>query len=255
MRYSKLWFLFFCFIAFSLRVGLAQTAQDEFERGNSAYRSGQFQEAATAYENVLKRGLANPVLYFNLGNTYYRLGKTAPAILAYERALRLEPNDPDIAHNLNLVNLKTVDRIEPLPELFFIGWMRSVSTVVPIHTGVRLFILCWILFFASLATFYILSQTTALRIARSCALITGVLLIPLGVLLTAQIIDRQSHNDAIVTASVVTVKTSPDVQGVDAFVVHEGLKVKLTDVVGGWVKMVLPDGKVGWIRAQQCERI
>lgn len=255
MRYSKLWFLFFCFIAFSLRVGLAQTAQDEFERGNSAYRNGQFQEAVAAYESVLKQGLAGSALYFNLGNAYYRLGNVAPAILAYERALRLEPNDPDITHNLNLINLKTVDRIEPLPELFFIGWMRSVSTVIPIHASVQLFVLGWILFFASLATFYVFSQTTALRIARLCALTTGVLLIPLSAFLTAQIVDRQSHNDAIVTVSVVTAKTSPDAQGVDAFVVHEGLKVKLTDVVGEWVKMVLPDGKVGWIRAQQCERI
>lgn len=255
MRYSKFWFVLVWFNALTLQAGLAQTVQDEFERGNSAYRNGQFQEASTAYENVLKQGLAGPALYFNLGNAYYRLGKIAPVVLAYERARRLEPNDPDIAHNLNLVNLKTIDRIEPLPELFFIGWMRSIATLVPLYVGTQLFVLCWVLFFISLATFYILSQTTALRIARLGALITGVLLIPLGVLLATQIIDRQSHNDAIVMASVVTAKTSPDVQGVDAFVVHEGLKVKLTDEVGGWVKMVLPDGKVGWIRSYQCERI
>lgn len=255
MGYSKILLLWFCFIVLSLKAGIAQTVQDEFERGNSAYRNGQFQEAVTAYENVLKQDLASPALYFNLGNAYYRLGNIAPAILTYERALRLEPNDPDIEHNLNLANLKTIDRIEPLPELFFIGWMRSVSTVVSIHTSVRLFGLCWVLFFGALAAFYVFSQTTVLRVARLCALTTGIVLIPLGVLLTTQVFDRQSHNDAIVTASVVTAKTSPDARGVDAFVVHEGLKVKLADAVGEWVKMVLPDGKVGWVRAQDCERI
>lgn len=255
MRYSKVLFLLFLFYALSLQTGSAQTVQDEFERGNSAYRNGQFQEAVTAYENVLKQGLAGPALYFNLGNAYYRLGKIAPAILAYERARHLEPNDPDIAHNLNLVNLKTVDRIDPLPELFFIGWMRSIATLIPLYVSARLFVSCWVLFFISLAVFYMLSQTTALRIVRLGALITGVLLIPLGILLTTQIVDLRSHNDAIVTATVVTAKTSPDVQGVDAFVVHEGLKVKLADEVGGWVKMVLPDGKVGWVRSYQCERI
>jgi tRNA modification GTPase len=38
-------------------------------------------------------------------------------------------------------------------------------------------------------------------------------------------------------------------------VIHEGLKVKLSDAVGDWVKIVLADGKVGWIRSQECERI
>jgi uncharacterized protein YgiM (DUF1202 family) len=81
------------------------------------------------------------------------------------------------------------------------------------------------------------------------------LLIPLGVLLVTQGIESRSHNDAIVTAAVVTAKTSPDTQSVDAFVVHEGLKVKLSDSVSEWVKITLADGKVGWVRAQDCERI
>jgi SH3-like domain-containing protein len=41
----------------------------------------------------------------------------------------------------------------------------------------------------------------------------------------------------------------------DAFVIHEGVKVKLSDSLGDWVKIVLADGKVGWIRSQECERI
>ncbi|TSA20631.1 hypothetical protein D4R75_07265, partial [bacterium] len=70
-----------------------------------------------------------------------------------------------------------------------------------------------------------------------------------------QIADSRIRNDAIVTASVSTVKTSPDAQSLDAFVIHEGLKVTLSDSVGEWVKIVLADGKVGWIRSQDCERI
>ena len=99
---------------------LAQTAVDEFERGNVFYRDGKYDQAAASYESILNQGPASSSLYFNLGNCYYRMGKIAPTILAYERALRLQPNDADTKHNLALVNLKTLDRIEPLPELFFI---------------------------------------------------------------------------------------------------------------------------------------
>jgi len=243
---------FFC----SHQSAAAQTATDEFERGNTYYREGQFERAVDAYERILSQGVTSPALYFNLGNAYYRTGKNALAILAYERALHLEPNDPDIKHNLDLANLKTVDRIEPLPELFFIEWLRNLSAFVPPGTTALLFVVCWILLFGTLTVLNLLTQpSTPLRALRGVAMGSFLLLIPLGVLLMMQAIESRSHNDAIVTAAVVTAKTSPDTQSVDAFVAHEGLKVKLSDSVGEWVKITLADGKVGWVRAQDCERI
>ena len=64
-----------------------------------------------------------------------------------------------------------------------------------------------------------------------------------------------AKDKAVVTAQTVTAKSSPDAKSVDAFVIHEGVKVKLTDAVGDWVKITLVDGKVGWILSEQCERI
>jgi tetratricopeptide (TPR) repeat protein len=233
----------------------AQTALDEFERGNAFYRDGNYDQAAVSYESIVKQGLASSSLYFNIGNCYYRMGKIAPAIVAYERALRLQPNDADIKHNLDLVNLKTLDRIEPLPELFFIVWLRSFSAVVPLHTTARLFAACWLLLFAGFSLFYLLTNPALLRFLRGLAIASAIALIPLSIIVVTQVVDSRNRSDAVITTSVVTAKTSPDAQSLDAFVAHEGLKVKLSDAVGEWIKIVLPDGKVGWIRAQDCERI
>jgi tetratricopeptide (TPR) repeat protein len=233
----------------------AQTAADEFERGNTYYRDGKFEQAASAYEAILRQGMATPAIYFNLANSYYRIGKIAPAILAYERALRLRPNDPDVKHNLDLVNLKTVDRIEPLPELFFIEWLRTVSSFVPLPTTMWLFAFGWLLLFGSLAALYLVGNFTVARFLRTLSIVSLIALIPITILLVTQIADSRTRNDAIVTATVSTAKTSPDTQSLDAFVINEGLKVKLSDAVGDWVKIVLADGKVGWIRSQDCERI
>jgi tetratricopeptide (TPR) repeat protein len=232
----------------------AQTATDEFAKGNTFYRNEQFDQAVAEYEKIIKQGLASPELYFNLGNAYYRLGRLAPAIIAYERALRLAPNDPDIKYNLNLANLKTADQIEPLPDLFFVQWLRSISAVIPIQTTALLFLVCWILLFGSLTALYLISGSAVLKL-RWITLSAGVLLIPVAILLTTEYLDWRSHDQAIVTASVVTAKTSPDSQSVDAFVIHEGLKVMLGDDVGEWVRITLADGKVGWIRSNECERI
>jgi len=233
----------------------SQTAVDEFERGNAFYRDGQFEKAAEAYETILKQGQVSAPLYYNLGNAYYRLGRLAPAILAYERGLILDPNDPDIKHNLDLANLKTLDRIEPLPKLFFIEWLHSLSAVFPLRTTFWLFTACWITLFAALAVMFAFAPPRLLRSLRVVSLVSLVLLIPLGILLTTQVVESRSRSDAIITVSAATAKTSPDAQSIDAFVIHEGLKVMLTDAVAEWVKIVLADGKVGWIRFRDCERI
>ncbi|MBM4159695.1 MAG: tetratricopeptide repeat protein [Ignavibacteria bacterium] len=233
----------------------SQTALDVFERGNAFYREGEFQKAVEAYEAILEQGQVSAALYYNLGNAYYRLGKLAPAILAYERGLLLDPNDPDIKHNLELANLGTVDRIEPLPKLFFVEWLHALSAVLPLRTAAWLFAACWIVLFGALATMFAFARPTFLRSLRVISLTSLVALVPLGFLLVTQVIESRSRSDAIVTASSVTAKSSPDTQSIDAFVIHEGLKVTLTDSVGEWVKIVLADGKVGWIQSRDCERI
>ena len=250
----------FFIVAVALLVGVAspvgaQTPDDAFHRGNDAYRSGQFAEAAKEYESILRQGLVSPEIYFNLGNTYYRMGRLSGAILSFERASRLRPGDPDIAYNLRLVNLRTMDHIDPVPELFLLQWLRSASSFFSAATTANLFAGSWAAFFVALSLMYLVTKPGFLKAARIVMLISAVLVMCFGALLALQNSQLNTHDTAIVTASVVTAKSSPDEQSVDAFVVHEGLKVHLSDAVGDWVKITLADGKVGWVRNQQCERI
>ncbi len=233
----------------------AQTPADLFTRGNDLYRAGQYDRAATEYENILKQGYVSAAVYFNLGNAYYRQNRLGLAILAYERAARLAPGDADIRHNLRLLNLKTVDRIEPVPELFLIQWMRSVAALTTPATAMALFLAGWGLLFVSLATLYLVARPAIVRALRWTALAGLLFGVVGGGLVGLQRLQDTTHDEAIVIASVVTAKSSPDDHSVDAFVIHEGLKVKSTDAVGDWVKITLPDGKVGWVRAEECQRI
>jgi tetratricopeptide (TPR) repeat protein len=249
------WILIAVFSALLVSVGWAQTPEDIFNRGNELYRTGKYQDAIKEYEHIINQGYSSAELYYNLGNAYYRDEQLARAILSYERAARLHPNDLDITHNLKLVYLKTVDRIEPVPEMFFIQWMRTVGSLISSETVRFLFILSWVLFFGSLATMYIVLRPDILRGARIIFFVSFVSVVLWAAMLVIQSFQETTQDKAIITVQIVTAKSSPDAKSVDAFVIHEGVKVKLTDVVGDWVKITLVDGKVGWIPADQCERI
>jgi tetratricopeptide (TPR) repeat protein len=236
-------------------VAPAQTLHDAFEKGNQLYRDGRFEEAIQEYEEIIRQGYASAALFHNLGNSYYRLGKISPAILAYERAIRLAPNDPDIQHNLSLAHLRATDRIEPLPELFFVPWLRTVGSLASRSTTLQLFGIAWLLLFLSLSVFFLSTKDTLLRLLRLVAATSFLFVLLFGVLLFIQVALLESQDAAIITAPVVTVKSSPDPKSVDAFVIHEGLKVRIDDGVGEWRRISLADGKVGWIRSTELEQI
>ena len=86
-------------------------------KGDSAYIKEDYAAAIQIYEALLKSGEASEV-YYNLGNSYYKIGEIAKAVLNYERALLLQPGNSDIRANLEVARAKTIDKVEPVPEVF-----------------------------------------------------------------------------------------------------------------------------------------
>ena len=95
-------------------------------KGDSAYIKEDYAAAIQIYEALLKNGEAADV-YYNLGNSYYKIGEIAKAVLNYERALLLQPGNGDIRANLEVARAKTIDKVEPVPEVFFVSWIKSLT--------------------------------------------------------------------------------------------------------------------------------
>src|SRR5204862_4635113 len=74
-----------------------------FTKANQDYSEGNFQEAVHGYQSLVKSGLWNANLFYNLGNAWFRLGDFGEAILNYERAVALDPHHPEAGANLALV--------------------------------------------------------------------------------------------------------------------------------------------------------
>ena len=94
--------------------------------GDSAYVNGNYADAISVYEHLLKNAGESAELHYNLGNAYYKAGNVPKAILAYERASLLNPGDEDIVFNLQLARSKTVDKVSPTYKFFLVEWIEYI---------------------------------------------------------------------------------------------------------------------------------
>jgi SH3-like domain-containing protein len=65
----------------------------------------------------------------------------------------------------------------------------------------------------------------------------------------------KQHDEAIVFTPSITIKSSPNENSVDLFVIHEGTKVQILDQVGTWRKIKIQNGSVGWIEMENIQVI
>ena len=229
----------------------AQTPQQLMQRGNDAYAKGDFVAAAQAYNAVLDAGYESADLYYNLGNVYYRQEEYGLSILNYERALRLKPNFRDAKQNLDLADSKTEDQIAALPEIFLAQWAHSVVTWFS-PTGWRICILILLAILGTAVVLFLLSRDYAWR---KGALIGGIVTLVFLILCIACTISASvrynRHNQAIVTAPMAVVKSSPEENSIDKLVLHEGTKVNIEETLGEWHKIQIADGNNGWLQTDE----
>ncbi len=247
---SKATFLLFllAFLPFS---GWSVTKKN----GDDAYAKGNYQQAISDYKEVLRHGKSADV-YYNLGNAYYRSDSLPQAILAYERASLLSPGDADIRFNLQFARSKTIDKIAPKSEMFFVAWYRSLVNLVGIDSWSNLSLVSLTLSLLLLLA-YLFSPLVSLRkigFFGSAGFLVVFVLSTLFAYRQKSMIDN--HCGAIVMSPSVNVKKTPDAKSSDVFVLHEGTRVEITDAtLSQWRGVRLSDGREGWLATSQLEPI
>lgn len=245
-----------CLVAMLIPMTLwAVTPEQQVAEGNKAYYAGHYENAVTIYEKVTTAGFASPVLYYNLGNAYFKLGNMPMAILYYEKAQKLAPADADIAHNIRLANSRILDKIEPVPVLFYIRWWTQARNILSPDNFAKVSLALFSIFWLMLAI-YFLGRRRNLRITTFyfallflCAAIFGL------ILATDSYHHALNPDEAIVMAPSAGVKSSPDDKSVDLFVIHEGTKVKVMDRIGNWKEVRIANGNSGWIQTKAIREI
>ena len=225
------------------------------QSADQLYKTGNYQQAIKEYHELLKKGVS-PELYYNLGNAYFRTDNITQAVLAYERAHLLSPGNEDINFNLQFARSKTIDKITPENEMFFVTWYRSVVNFTSVdhwaYVGLTCIILALVLFLFYLFT----SQMLLRKVGFFGSAIFFLVFILSNLFAYQQKMVLENRRGAIVIAPTVNVKKTPSKGGTDDFVIHEGTRVDITDKsMREWRGIQLADGREGWILTSQIEEI
>ena len=248
--YSFVWLLLamICFGGSSAKAVTKNNADTEYQKGN-------YQQAIRDYEEILKNG-ESAEIYFNLGNAYYRTDNITKAVLNYERARLLSPGDDDINFNLQFARSKTIDKITPQSEMFFVTWYKSLVNFTSVDNWAKTGILC-IVMALLLVLLYLFGPQLMLRkigFFGGLAFFVIFLLSNLFAFQQKQALDNRTG--AIIISPSVNIKKTPAKNSADQFVLHEGTRVDIIDKgMTDWRCIRVGDGREGWIETKAIEEI
>ena len=126
------------------QASVAQTADEYFMLGNSAYKAEDYKKAVENYDLAAGEGLDTSELYFNRANARVKTGEPARALADYLKALAMSPRMREASANLKILSqeasLQAPDMSSPFFELskgewFAVAvalfWICALTAAVP----------------------------------------------------------------------------------------------------------------------------
>lgn len=256
MKSGKFLFLLILFFQLNPWVNglFAQSAEEYFKKANDAYYNRQFEEAIKLYEKAAE-GNPSAEIFYNLGNSWFKTGDYAKAILNYERAKKLRPDDDDLEFNLRIANAGIIDKIDPVPQVFYERWGRKFLSSYSEHEWAKFGVIAlWIALLFGIA--YLFSNSFVLKKISFFSILVA-LLFSLALLFFARQEYRVSEvrRQAVIMETSVYIKSSPEEKSTNLFMLHAGTKLEIIDELQNWKKIRLANGSVGWIPERAIEII
>ena len=232
----------------------AQSPEELLREGNRAYEQGRYEAAAEAYRSVLRYGIRDPIVEYNLGNAEFRRGNLGRSILHYDRARRLDPVDPDIAANLDFARSHCFDRVEPPEQAAVARWVRAAQNRLgPGRQAWGALLLAWAL--CALITWgFARPGGWSARLGWLVALtVVGGLAVTISWYATLERLE--GGRPAVVLDDVAEILAGPGWNNPALFTVHEGLTLQIRSERDEWLQVSLPNGLNGWIARESIEEV
>jgi hypothetical protein len=212
-----------------------------FQQGLAAYGRGDAGAAEEAFRTLVTQGHDGPDVLYNLGTTALAQGKIGEAIYALEQARRAGGGS-DVEANLTIARSRQLDQLvggqseEPFVE-------RLSAATSPALAG-GLFAGLWALGFLLLATRLFLRRWRGWLLGGAASAL--VLSAPAGVVLAAHLYSQEAVQEGVVLARTLPVHEVPEARSKVSFELHPGVKLRMLDRSGDFVRVRLPNGLEGW---------
>ncbi len=238
----------------------AQTAYDqgiESARTDPAAAQKYFAQAANGFDKVVKSGVTNGKLLYNLGNAQVQAKQIGSGIGSYLQAQRIMPGDSQLQSNLAHARTLVKDRFDSGGGIL----MEDVSDwwhLISFNSRLTLAGIFWIAAWSIAA--FLLHQPTAARHETARVLVrrTAWGLAMCGVILGATVLSditaAQLWPQGVTTSDGVMVRKGNG-DGFDpqfAEPLSQGVEFRVLQRRPGWLLIRLGDGKSGWISATQA---
>jgi len=240
--------LFFAEISVAQNNGL-------FDQAKQQYKSEKYQEAIDNWMKIEAAGEHSAALYYNIANAHYKMNSIGPSIYYYEKALQLDPGDKDILNNLAFARNATIDAIEPLPQTVFAKWDATLSGWLTFDGWAWVSVISAVLF-ALLFLMYHFSVYTLRKRLLFVGAIASLFVLFTAITMSFRTFDKHLNDQpAIIFAESTNVKTDPSRKSETAFVLHEGTKVQIISEEDDWFRIVIADGKDGWVQNTDLKQL
>jgi hypothetical protein len=207
-----------------------------------------YQKAATHFESLATdSGIKNGKLYYNIGNAYFMANDVGRAILYYKKSFALNPNDANLAQNLEFARSKRVDKIDikESSKIFEIVFFWHFD----IPEGVRLAIF--------LLTFAVVWVCLGFRFFFRHALLhwgtilAGIVTLMFFGSLVADAFTAANSKPGVVISGEVTARKGDGETYEPSFQapLHAGTEFNLVESRRGWDNIELADGRRAWVPA------
>lgn len=229
-----------------------EEAQDVFLKANEAYAREDYAAAQTGYEKLLANGHGGPDVLYNLGTTHLARGDLGRAVLALEQAKKEGGRAPDLEANLSVARARQVDKV--------VGATAEDEFLPRVASATDGNVVAWTFLGTWVAAFALVLLWRALRPGRRTAVgVLAVLLftvaVPSGLLLATHVWVEETVHEAVVLAPTLVARELPQPGARSIFEVHAGLKVRLLEETGRFVRIRLPNGLEGWAEREGVAEI
>ncbi len=240
-----------------LGLSLGLIAQDDSQiiaAAERAYILGDYEQAIALYEQVIAQGATDGALYYNLGSAYYMAENYGRALVNYLRAQMVMPRDGDLQKAIARIRSERVD-LQGDDSGFFEGLAAiTLSSTTQDELEGGTFAL-WTLWFMLLTVLIIYRQRAWHNVLLTGLGLVGIAAIT-GLALTVSRWYVETYTpQAVVIAKETSVMSGPDMDYLEHFVLHSGAEVRIHNVENRWTLVRLPDGRRGWVWAEDIEAV